>query len=119
MYYVLNIETYEENTLIYKETKKGLIEDDILSYTTDIDNIKIYLKNFKLIKESTETIFILTNNLCTLKLKELNNIVEIPIDYIKYNYNKNKYINIEYRLISQEKPLKIYIEMSEENDIEN
>ncbi len=40
--------------------------------------------------------------------------LEIPLDYINYNYENNN-IEISYKLISQDKPLTIKIEIGSEN----
>lgn len=116
MEYNIYISNYEENTLLFKETTIGYIEDNYLTYNTDNDTIRMNLNNFSFIKENVESILKITLEKCTLTLKELNQSLEIPIDYINY-LNNEKEIILEYKLISQEKPLKIKIEIGEKHEI--
>lgn len=104
------ISTYEDNKLLFKEQTTCLLEDNFLSYNTDNDNIRINLKDFNFIKENNESIFRLSKSRCMLTVKEMKDSLEIPLDYINYN-NDNNNIEIEYKLISQEKPIKIKIEI--------
>lgn len=115
MYRNLTIKTYEDNTLLYREHTIGLIEDNILTYNTDNDNIRINLKEFSFRKENLETILKLTQEKCTLTLKEMRQNLDIPISYINYQ-NENNNIEIIYQLISQDNPLKIIIEIGSENN---
>lgn len=116
MEYNIYINSYEENTLLFKETTIGLLEDNFLTYNTDNDTIRINLNNFSFIKENVESILKITLQKCTLTLKEINQSLEIPIDYINYLNNNNK-ILLEYKLASQEKPIKIKIEIGEKHEI--
>ncbi len=109
------ISTYEENTLLFKEQTTCLLEDNFLSYNTDNDNIRINLESFSFTKENNESILKITKDKCTLTLKELRDSLEIPLDYINYNFEDNN-IEISYKLISQEKPLTIKIEIGSENN---
>lgn len=109
------ISTYEGNTLLFKSTTVCLLEDDFLSYNTDNENIRINLKDFTLTKENSESKLRLTKEKCTLTLKENHTSFDIPITYINYK-NENNKIEIEYQLISQEYPLKLMIEIGEENN---
>lgn len=112
----IKISTYENNTLLFIQNTTGNFEDNYLEFNTDNDNIHIDLKNFSFTKENVETILKITKTNCTLTLKELNQDLEIPLEYIYYNYNDD--ITIEYKLISQENPLKMIIEIgSEYNEI--
>lgn len=114
----ITISTYEENNLLFKENTTCLLEDDYLTYHTDNDTIKINLEKFKFIKENNDTILKINENICTLTLKELNNSLDIPLEHINYKNEDNKHIEIEYKLTSQEKNLKIIIEIGEiRNDI--
>lgn len=105
------ISTYEENTLLFKEQTTCLLEDDFLTYNTDNDNIKINLKDFSFTKENVESILKITKDKCILTLKEVNQSLKIPLDFINYINDNNKNIIIEYKLISQDFPLKIIIEI--------
>ena len=104
----ITISTYENNLLLFKTTTTALLEDNFLSYHTDNDTININLKNFSFTKNNNEIIFKLTNNLCTITLKEVNKTFEIPINYLNFVHNNNE-INLEYFLASQEYPLKLQI----------
>lgn len=118
MDYEASITTYQENTLLFNESTICHIEDNVLEYSTDADTIRINLDKFKFIKENLESILKISENKCTLKLKELNKVFEIPIDFVNYEWNENKKFILEYKLESQEKPLKIVIEIEEtENEI--
>lgn len=105
------ISTYEGNTLLFKSQTTCLLEDNFLTYNTDNDNIRINLKDFSFTKENVESIFKITKDKCTLIVKRENLNLDIPIDYINYTNDNNKNIAIEYKLISQDFPLKIIIEI--------
>lgn len=113
---ILNIKTYESDTLLFNENRVGYFEDKILSYATDTDNVRINLEKFSFIKENNETILKLSEDACFLTLKEVNDSLEIPLDYINYNFDNNKNVSIEYKLLSQDKPLKILIEIGDEDN---
>jgi len=110
----ITISSYELDTLLFKEHTLCLLEDGYLEYYTDNDKVKINLTNFSFTKENVETILKITQNNCTLTLKELDQSVDIPLEYINYYNDNNKNIIIEYKLISQENPLKIIIEIGDE-----
>lgn len=112
----ITISTYENDILLFKEHTLCLLEDDFLEFNTDNDTVRINLNNFSFTKENVETILKITKEKCLLTLKELKQSMEIPLEYINYNNNANKNISIEYKLISQENPLKIIIEIGEENN---
>jgi len=114
MKYKIIVKTYEEESLLYSEQTTGLLEDNFLEYTTDSDTIKINLDDFRFVKKNNEMIMSLTENKCLLKIKELNNSLEIPIDYIKYENDNNKNITICYKLASQENILTIKIAIGDE-----
>ncbi len=105
------ISTYENNTLLFKNLTTGLLEDDFLEFYTDNDNIRINLNNFSFTKENNELILKITKEKCTLFIKDIKQNLEIPIDYINYTFENNNNIIIEYKLVSQELPLKIIIEI--------
>lgn len=109
----INIKVYENSILLSAIDTNCLIEDNFLSYNTDSDNIRINLKDFSFTKDNVESILKITKEKCTLIVKELKQSLDIPIDYINYNIDKNK-ITIEYKLISQDFPLKIVIEIGDE-----
>ena len=110
----ITISTYENDILLFKNHTLCILEEDFLSYNTDNDNIRINLNNFSFTKENVETILKITENNCAITLKELNQSLDIPLEYINYKNDNNKNINIEYKLISQENPLKIIIEIGDE-----
>lgn len=110
------ISTYEGETLLFNEQTVGLFEDDFLSYNTDNDNIRINLKTFSFTKENMESLLKITEKCCIIKLKKLNQSVEIPLDYINFEFDNNKKVFIEYKLVSQEIPLKIIITIGDENN---
>lgn len=107
----INIKIYENNILLNAVDTNCLLEENFLSYNTDNDNIRINLENFSFTKENVESILKITKDRCTLTVKELKKSLDIPIDYINYNIENNKNITIEYKLISQDYPLKIIIEI--------
>ena len=110
----INIKVYENNILLSAVNTKCLLEDDFLSYNTDNDNIRINLKDFCFTKENVESILKITKDACTLNINELKQKLDIPLDYINYNIENNKNINIEYKLISQDFPLRIILEIGDE-----
>lgn len=110
------ISTYEDDTLLFKETTKGRLEEDDLEFNTDNDKILINLNRFSFTKENVESILKLSKEKCTLTLKEIKQSLDIPIDYIYFKSDNNKNIEIKYKLISQEKPLKMIIEIGDEYD---
>lgn len=107
----INIKIYENNILLSAVDTNCLFEEEFLSYNTDSDNIRINLKAFSFTKENVESILKITKDRCTLFIKELNKSLDIPIDYINYTNENNKNIIIEYKLISQDFPLKIILEI--------
>lgn len=116
MNYIITINTYEENTLLFKETTTCILDDDFLEYQTDNDKIRINLNNFSFSKENNESILKLSQDTCLLTLKEEKQSINIPLDYLNYNLDNNKNITIIYKLISQDKPLKIEIIVGSEHD---
>ena len=111
----ITISTYENNTLLFKEHTSCILEDDFLEFNTDNDNIRINLSNFSFTKENVETILKITEKNCILTLKELKQSLDIPLEFINYKNDNYKNISIEYKLISQENPLKIILEIGDEN----
>lgn len=107
----INIKVYERELLLSAYDTVCILEEEFLSYNTDSDNIRINLKDFSFTKENVESILKITKDKCTLLIKELNESLDIPIDYINYTNDNNKNISIEYKLISQDFPLKIAIEI--------
>lgn len=112
----INIKTYENHVLLYSSNTFCLLDGCFLSYNTDTDNIRINLENFSFTKENNDSILKITKEKCLLTLKDLNQTLEIPLDYINYTYANNKNITIEYKLISQDFPLKIIIEIGDEKN---
>lgn len=109
----IKIETYENDTLLFKNVTTCILEDDYLEYDTDNDHIRMNLNNFSFTKENVESIMRLNKVRCILKLKELNQELEIPLEYVNYKFENNTNITIEYKLISNEFPIKINLEIGE------
>lgn len=108
----LIINTYEDNTLLFKENLLGTLENNILKYENETDSFLIDLNNSIFYKENLESILKITINKAYITLKELDKSFEI--DLITQNiFKENNIIIIEYLLESQNKPLKIEIEMSD------
>lgn len=105
----INIKIYENNILLNAVDTNCLLEENFLSYNTDNDNIRINLENFSFTKENVESILKITSDKCILTLKDLKQSLDIPLDYVNYTNDNNKNIAIEYKLISQELPLKIVL----------
>ncbi len=110
----ITVSTFEENNLLFKNTTRALIEDDFLTYHTDNDTIRFNLKNFSFTKENNESILKITNSKCLLTLKDLKQTLEIPHDYINFEYDQNKTITFTYKLISNEYEIKIIINIGDE-----
>jgi len=110
----ITVSTYENNTLLFKSHTTCIYEDDYIEFNTDNDNIRINLKTFNFTKENVESILKITKDKCLLTLKELKQSLEIPLEYL--NYENDKEIIIEYKLISQENPLKIILEIGDEQN---
>ena len=94
----LIINTYELDTLLFKENLLGTFKNNILKYENENDSFIIDLANKTFYKENLESILILTATHATLTLKELNK-------------------SFQYCLESLDNPLKITIEMSDTNEI--
>lgn len=108
----LIINTYEDNTLLFKENLLGTLENNILKYENETDSFLIDLNNSIFYKENLESILKITINKAYITLKELDKSFEINL--ITQNiFKENNIIIIEYLLESQNKPLKIEIEMSD------
>ena len=108
----LIISTYEEDTLLFKENLLGRLENNILKYENDTDSFLINLNESTMQKENLDSILKITTNQATLSLKEIEKSFEIELKKQIFLKNKNRII-IEYLLESQEKPIKIEIEMSD------
>lgn len=114
MNYNLTVSTYEQDTLLFTEQTICTIENNILTYSNDTDMLTINLNKFNLIRKNSESTLKITDNLCTLKINELNKTIEIPLDYLNYNFEHNKNITIIYKLASQDVPLKIILQIGDE-----
>ena len=110
----LIINTYEEDTLLFKENLLGVFENNILQYENDTDTFKINLTDHTLEKENLESVLKISHNEALLTLKEINQSFNIKINKHNFSNEKNK-ISIEYLLESNEHPIKIEIEMSDIN----
>ena len=115
MYKNINISIYENNNLLSKNTTTAFITEDSMEYNTENDNIKINLIHFSFNKENGDSLLKITDNECTLTLKELNQSLNIPLEYLNYNIENNN-ISLEYKLESQENPLKIIIDIGSDNN---
>ncbi len=114
MYYNITVSTFEENNLLFKTTTRALIEDDFLTYHTDNDTIRFNLNNFSFTKENNESILKITTDKCLLTLKDLKQSLEIPHNYINFEYDHNKNIIFTYKLTSNEYQIKIIIDIGDE-----
>lgn len=110
----LIINTYENNDLLFKENLLGVLENNILKYENDTDSFKIDLTNLIFYKENLESILEITKENALLTLKEIEKTFEILLNKYIFSVKNNKIV-IEYQLESQEMPLKIEIEMSDNN----
>ncbi len=106
----LIISTYENNVLLFKNSTTGFLDADLLTYHTEDAFVKINFQIFSFTKENNESIFKLTKNTCYLKLKELNQVLNIPLEFIEFTYQNNE-INLEYKLASNEHNIKVKIEI--------
>ena len=110
----LTINTYEDNILLFKENLIGKFENNILKYENETDSFMIDLNKCLFTKENLESILKITKDNAYITLKEIEHTFEIILN--KHIFlNENNKIIIEYLLESQEKPIKIEIEMSDIN----
>lgn len=110
----LTINTYENNILLFKENLIGTFENNILKYENDTDSFLIDLNNLLFTKENLDSILEINKEKALITLKELEKTFEIVLKKLAF-LNENNKIIIEYLLESQEKPIKIEIEMSDLN----
>ena len=110
----LIINTYEENTLLFKENLLGIFKNNILQYENETDAFKINVANQTLEKENLESLLKISPHEALITLKEINQSFELKIQKYNFSCEKNK-ITLEYLLESHEQPLKIEIEMSDIN----
>lgn len=108
----LIINTYEENTLLFKENLLGIFKNNILQYKNETDAFKINVANQTLEKENLESLLKISPHEALITLKEINQSFELKIKKYNFSCEKNK-ITLEYLLESHEQPLKIEIEMSD------
>lgn len=111
----LLINTYEDNTLLFKENLLGRLENNILTYENDTDSFIIDLNNLIFKKENLESILEINNKQAILTVKELECSIDITLNKRIFTRDNNN-ITIEYLLESTEKPIKIKIEMSDINE---
>ncbi len=107
------IKTYEEDNLLFSLETIGNFEDNILSYATDNDTIKINLDKFSFTKTNLDSILKITPDNCTLTIKSLKQSLDIPLKALDYQIQEDN-IYLKYQLISQELPLKIFITIGSE-----
>lgn len=108
----LTINTYEKDILLFKENLLGTLKNNILTYENETDSFIIDIHNHIFQKENLESILTIRPDKALLVLKELDHKLEIPLNKQDFQKENNKII-IEYLLESQEKSLKIEIEMSD------
>ena len=109
----LILNTYLNDQLLFKENLIGILENDILKYTSENNTFEINLKEETFLKENLESIFEIKKEMALITLKEVNKTFEINLHKYIFTNKENKII-IEYHLESNE-PIKIEIEMSEED----
>ena len=110
----LIINTSEDDILLFKANLLGQLENNILRYENETDSFQINLTNQTFTKENLESILEINPKKALLTLKELEKSFDIELSEHTFSNEKNK-IMIRYLLESQEKPLKIEIEMSDIN----
>lgn len=110
----LLVSTYEDDLLLKKESLLGSLEQNILRYVQDDNSFSFDLTKQILTKENPETILTVKQNQATITLKSLNIDFDITVKRFHLNYSHSQIV-ITYLLESQEKPLKIEIEMREED----
>ena len=111
----LFINTYEGNTLLFKENLLGTLENNILRYENDTDSFLIDLEEAIFQKENLESILKIGKKQALLIMKEFDKSLEIPLINYLFRKDLNK-ITIEYLLESNENPIKIEIEMRDKNE---
>ena len=111
----LFINTYEGNTLLFKENLLGTLENNILRYENDTDYFLIDLEEAIFQKENLESILKIGEKQALLIMKEFDKSLEIPLINYLFRKDLNK-ITIEYLLESNENPIKIEIEMRDKNE---
>ena len=111
----LFINTYEGNTLLFKENLLGTLENNILRYENDTDSFLIDLEEAIFQKENLESILKIGEKQALLIMKEFDKSLEIPLINCLFKKDLNK-ITIEYLLESNENPIKIEIEMRDKNE---
>ena len=110
----LIINTYLEDTLLFKENLLGNLENNILKYENESDSFLIDINKKRFSKENLESILEITESNSFITLKEIDKTFEIDLKKCNFLKVKDKIV-IEYLLESQEKPIKIEIEMSDSN----
>ena len=110
----LIINTYLEDILLFKENLLGKLENNILKYENETDSFLIDIDKKRFSKENLESILEITESNSYITLKEIDKTFEIDLKKCNFLKVKDKIV-IEYLLESQEKPIKIEIEMSDNN----
>ena len=54
----ITINNYENNTLLFKETTTGILDEDYLTFSTDTDSVRLNLDKFNFISYFSVDIFI-------------------------------------------------------------
>ena len=110
----LIINTYIDNTLLFKEHLLGILKENILTYENERDLFLIDLENNIFQKENKDSILKVSSACATITLKELEKSFDIAIFKHSFITQENKIV-IEYLLESQENTIRIEIEMSDLN----
>ena len=104
----ITINMYENECLLFKEKTQAKINNKSLTYQLNNDTITFNFKPFLFKKENQESILTITENECSLYLKELQNYLNIPLETLNFSYENS--IIFEYKLNSMEHNIKIIIE---------
>lgn len=113
MIYNLVVNTYEDENLLFSLNTIGSITDNILKYSDEDNEIQISLKKALFIKENKESLMDINNQKCHIKLKDLNQTIEIPLKFVNHTFSNHK-VKFQYQLISMDKPLLIDITIGDE-----
>lgn len=114
----LLINTYEGETLLFKENLLGTFENNILKYENETDSFLIDIEHKLFQKENLESILNISHKKALLTVKELEQSFDIELNMHNFMTKENKII-LEYLLETNENPIKIEIEMSDINEPQN
>ena len=97
-----------------EEIKLATARYIVLKYENESDSFLIDINKKRFSKENLESILEITESNSFITLKEIDKTFEIDLKKCNFLKVKDKIV-IEYLLESQEKPIKIEIEMSDSN----